>query len=96
MISAGIRDLKNNLSRYVRRIETGERVRVTAHGRVVAELGPPTTPGGTARQDRFDELVAEGVIRPPVEAGDPLHGWPVLRLPAGTVTRLVEDDRGDA
>jgi antitoxin (DNA-binding transcriptional repressor) of toxin-antitoxin stability system len=96
MISAGIRDLKNNLSRYVRRVERGERVRVTAHGRVVAELGPPTTPSGTAPQDRFDELVAEEIIRPPVEAGDPLHGWPVLRLAAGTVTRLIEDDRGDA
>jgi antitoxin (DNA-binding transcriptional repressor) of toxin-antitoxin stability system len=96
MISVGIRDLKNNLSRYVRRIENGERVRVTAHGRVVAELGPPSTPSGTARQDRFDELVADGVIRPPIEGGDPLHGWPTLRLAAGTVTRLIEDDRGDA
>jgi hypothetical protein len=34
MISAGIRELKDNLSRYVRRIEAGERIRVTAHGRV--------------------------------------------------------------
>ena len=96
MISAGIRDLKNNLSHYVRRIEAGERIRVTAHGRVVAELGPPASTTSTWRQDRYDELVAEGIIRPPVQFGDPLDGWPDLRLPAGTVTRLIEYDRGDA
>jgi prevent-host-death family protein len=39
--SAGIRQLKNDLSRYIRRVEAGERIAVTAHGRVVAELVPP-------------------------------------------------------
>lgn len=96
MISAGIRDLKNNLSRFVRRIEAGERVRVTAHGRVVAELGPPSRHAGSGSPDPYDELVAEGTIRLPIEDGDPLEGWPDLRLPAGTVARLIEDDRGDA
>jgi antitoxin (DNA-binding transcriptional repressor) of toxin-antitoxin stability system len=96
MVDAGIRELKNNLSRYVRRIEAGERVRVTAHGRVVAELGPPSSTPGPSWQSRYDELVAAGIIRPALEGGDPLEGWPQLRLPAGTVTRLVEDDRGAA
>lgn len=95
MTSAGIRDLKNNLSRFVRRVEAGERVSVTAHGRVVAELGPPSAAAGAGRRDRYDELVADGIIRPPIEDGDPLEGWPDLRLPAGTATRLIEDDRGD-
>ncbi len=40
-MEAGIRELKDNLSRYIRRIEAGERIAVTAHGRVVAELGAP-------------------------------------------------------
>ena len=39
--STGIRELKDNLSRYIRRIEAGERIAITAHGRVVAELVPP-------------------------------------------------------
>ena len=34
---------KDNLSRYIRRIEAGERVVVTSHGRAVAELIPPAT-----------------------------------------------------
>jgi antitoxin (DNA-binding transcriptional repressor) of toxin-antitoxin stability system len=93
MVSTGIRELKNHLSRYVRRIEAGERVAVTAHGRIVAELGPPTgaRPG---RRSRYDELVAAGVVRPPAESGDPLANWPSLRLPAGTAAALIDSDRG--
>ncbi len=39
--STGIRELKDNLSRYIRRVEAGERIEITAHDRVVAELVPP-------------------------------------------------------
>ena len=38
--AAGIREIKDNLSEYVRRAEAGERIAVTMHGRVVAQLGP--------------------------------------------------------
>jgi prevent-host-death family protein len=93
--STGIRELKDNLSRYIRRIEAGERIAITAHGRVVAELVPPgaRTKGPPSR---FDELVASGVIRPPLEAGDPTEGWPEIRLPAGTAAELIDADRGEA
>lgn len=93
--STGIRDLKDNLSRYIRRIEAGERIAITAHGRVVAELVPPgaKTEGAPSR---FDELVASGVIRPPLEAGDPTEGWPHIRLPPGTAAELIDADRGEA
>ena len=93
--SAGIRELKDHLSRYIRRIEAGERIAITAHGRVVAELVPPgSKTKGTP--SRFDELVASGVIRPPLEAGDPTEGWPDIRLPAGTASELIDADRGEA
>jgi antitoxin (DNA-binding transcriptional repressor) of toxin-antitoxin stability system len=96
MASAGVRELKNNLSRYVRRIEAGERIAITAHGRVVAELGPPGAATRGGGRSRYDDLVAEGVVRPPVEPGDPLADWPDLRLPAGTAAVLIEADRGKA
>lgn len=91
----GIRELKNNLSRYIRHIEAGERVVVTAHGRVVADLVPPSS----VSQDgvsQFDRLIMSGVITPPVEDGDPLEGCPNIRLPAGTASRLIDADRGEA
>ena len=95
MASTGIRRLKDNLSRYIRRIEAGERIAITAHGRVVAELVPPGAASRAGRRSRFDELVAAGVIRPPIEGGDPLEQWPDIRLPPGTAAGLIDIDRGE-
>jgi antitoxin (DNA-binding transcriptional repressor) of toxin-antitoxin stability system len=96
MTTAGIRELKDNLSRYIRRIEAGERIAITAHGRGV---GPRGAPGGSQpgrRASRFDELVADGVIRPPLEPGDPTEDWPDIRLPPGSAAELIDADRGEA
>jgi antitoxin (DNA-binding transcriptional repressor) of toxin-antitoxin stability system len=96
MTSAGIRELKDNLSRFIRRIEAGERIAITAHGRVVAELVPPGAKTHGSGPGRFDELIAAGVIRPPLEAGDPTEDWPDIRLPPGTAAELINTDRGEA
>jgi antitoxin (DNA-binding transcriptional repressor) of toxin-antitoxin stability system len=93
-METGIRELRDNLSRYLWRLETGERIVVTAHGRVVAELVPPVT--DAERGSHYDRLVAAGVIRPAEDAGNPLEGWPEIRLPAGTATALIDTDRGEA
>ena len=94
-METGIRELKDHLSQYIRRIEAGERIAVTAHGRVVAELVPPFL-SKAGRRSRYVELVTSGVIRPALDDGDPLEGWPDIRLPAGTVAALIDSDRGEA
>ncbi|MCC6589371.1 MAG: type II toxin-antitoxin system prevent-host-death family antitoxin [Bryobacterales bacterium] len=91
-MQTGIRDLRDNLSRYLRQVEAGEIIKVTAHGRVVAELVPPRA--NATRTGSFERLVAEGLITPPVEAGDPLEFFPDINLPPGTVAALVDEDRG--
>ncbi len=96
IIETGIRELKDNLSRYIRRIEAGERISVTAHGRVVAELVPPGTGSTGPGRSRWDELIATGVLHPPVESGDPFEDWPDIRLPRGTAAELIDSDRGEA
>jgi prevent-host-death family protein len=96
MASTGIRQLKDNLSRYIRRVEAGERIAITAHGRVVAELVPPGMAARRRGPSRFDELVAAGVIRPPFESGDPTEDWPDIRLARGTAAELIDADRGEA
>jgi prevent-host-death family protein len=94
-METGIRELKDNLSRYIRRIEAGERIVVTANGRIVAELVPPAT-GHRGRISQFDFLVASGAITPPIEEGDPLEDCPEIRLPPGTAAALIDSDRGEA
>lgn len=40
MAEVSIRDLKNNLTKYVRRAENGERVTITRRGKPVASIEP--------------------------------------------------------
>lgn len=95
-MEASIRELRDNLSRYVRRAEAGERVSVTVNGRVVAELAPVATAKG-ARRGGFDQLVEAGVMIPPEKGGgDPLASWPRIRLPKGTAASLIDADRDEA
>ena len=55
----GIRELRQNLSVYLRRVEAGETLEVTERGKPVALLAP--LPG---RQSILDRLIAEGKARP--------------------------------
>lgn len=94
MTSIGIRNLKNQLSRYVRRAQRGERILVTDHGRVIAELGPPHQ-GSEGEISRYDALVSAGIIRPALESEAPLTDVAVLHLPRGTAIRLIDEDRAE-
>jgi antitoxin (DNA-binding transcriptional repressor) of toxin-antitoxin stability system len=96
MAATGIRELKNNLSRYLRRVIQGERILVTDRGRVVAELRPPPYAGAIRDMaGRYQMLIDQGVVQPAREEGDPLAGWPRLKLPSGSAADLVDDDRGE-
>ena len=44
MKSVGVKDLKNNLSRYLHMVQDGELVYVTDRDEIVAEIHRPTTP----------------------------------------------------
>ena len=102
MTSVGIRELKNNLSKYVRDVERGKRVAVTAHGRIVAELVPPgdvrqaRRKAGKKKLSRYEQLVADGLIRPALEDGDPFEGegtTPVMR--PGEALAILDWLRGE-
>ncbi|MGH9032464.1 MAG: type II toxin-antitoxin system Phd/YefM family antitoxin [Acidimicrobiia bacterium] len=53
----GIRELRQNASKYLERVERGETIEVTNRGRLAAVLVPAPRPGGLAR------LEAEGHVR---------------------------------
>ena len=54
----GIRELRQDLSRYLRRVRAGERLIVTERGRPLAVLAPWAGEG-----DPIDRLVADGRAR---------------------------------
>jgi len=64
--TVGVAELRQNLSRYLREVERGERLLVTDRNRPVAELGPPATSGA-----ELDRLIAEGRVTPPPRRGLP-------------------------
>jgi prevent-host-death family protein len=64
--AVGVAELRQNLSRYLRRVERGERLLVTDRNRPVAELGPPPSTGAA-----LDRLIAEGRVSRPIRRGLP-------------------------
>jgi prevent-host-death family protein len=97
MKTAGIRELKDRLSAYVREVEHGETVLITDRGRVVAELRPPGEGDRAAAPGdlRHRRLVDAGVLRPASRARSVrLAELPVRPLTRGTSRDLLDEDRG--
>jgi prevent-host-death family protein len=85
-VEVGVRDLKNNLSRYLDRVQEGEEVIVTDRGKPVARLSSLDH-----STDRLAELIAAGVVRPARRA---VRRPPARRIkPKGSVSDLVADQR---
>jgi prevent-host-death family protein len=86
--TVGVAELRQNLSRYLRRVGRGERLIVTDRNRPVAELGPTTTSGSD-----LDRLVAEGHVSRPTRRGLPeplqLDGDPYA------LSRALDEIRGE-
>ena len=94
LMTAGIRELKNDLSHYVRQVKKGKRIAITEHGRVVAELVPPQTRKAN-RTSRYDELVAKGIIIPAKKSG-PIPPLGIKNpLPPGTALAELEESRNE-
>ncbi len=82
--AVGVRDLRQNLSRYLERARKGERVVVTERNRPIAVLAPLPE-----NEDPLARLIAEGKVIPadrplvldelePVELDDPYAGSKAL------------------
>ena len=76
----GVRELRQNLSKYLRRVASGERLEVTERGMPVAVLAPLSDSSSALQR-----LVSSGRARPPL--GDLLD----LASPRGRVTTKGTD-----
>jgi prevent-host-death family protein len=87
MTTVGVAELRQNLSKYLRLVEQGQRLLVTDRNRPVAELGPPPSSG-----EALDRLIADGKV------SRPIRGLPeALQLPGDprALTRALDEIRGD-
>jgi prevent-host-death family protein len=80
--SVGVAELRQNLSKYLKRVAEGERLVVTDRNKPVAQLMPPPT-----TSSRIDELIAEGKVRPPRRPLKPGERLPKALQPFGEVDR---------
>jgi len=88
MATVGVRELRDNLSEYLRRIRDGERLVITDRGEPIGELGPAFA-GRAARRAR--ELAGGGLGS---WSGGKPKGLPRAPRPrGGLVSDAVIEDR---
>ena len=84
MTEVGVRELRNNLSRYLDRIQKGEEVVVTDRGRAIARVLPITG------ERTIDRLIREGKVTPAAEG---VRHLPKRAKATGSVSKLVGEQR---
>ena len=91
MRSIGVRELRQNASRYLREVKRGETVEVTERGEPIARLVP------IPEESTYERLVAEGRIRPatrdPRDLGAPLEPMPGVPLASEILEQMRADER---
>lgn len=90
--TVGVRELRQNLSRYLERVKEGETLRVTEHGHEVARL----MPSNSAIDPFYLELAEEyGATIPTRSLLDAIKSLPPLDkpAPAGTTDAFLDESR---
>ena len=94
MLSVGLRELKNRLAEYIRRVRSGEHVLITDRGAVVAELRPP----GQGVDTSHPGLIALAHSGQATLGGDndpTLYPTLPSLAPDGTAARLIARERAE-
>jgi prevent-host-death family protein len=94
MRAAGVREIKNKLSAYLRLVAEGDTVLVTDRGRVVAQLAPPPVHGPPAlsEEEALRRLAAAGKVRLPRAKVPSPGAGPVPGVPPGIDVAAILDD----
>ena len=96
MRTVGVRELKNSLSEYLRRVRSGESVLVTDRGEIIAELTPP---GQLALDPSIPPGLSALARRGLATVGAPAEPELYRRLPGGkrmsvASGQLLNEERG--
>jgi prevent-host-death family protein len=91
MISAGVKELKNNLSRYLAKVKTGEEVLITERGKIVARIVQEDSSNASIRK-ALRPLVEKGLVALPSQEIDREKIEP-LEVSGQPVSDMVLEDR---
>jgi prevent-host-death family protein len=83
-MDVGVRELRNNLSKYLDRVRKGQALVVTERGRAIARVVP------IDEERTLDLLIAAGLVTPARQPKRPA-GKPIRAK--GTVSDLIADQR---
>jgi len=88
MISAGIRDLRNRLSYYLRKVKKGEKILITERDQVIATILPVER---SEEDSRLLSLVKEGFAT--WKGGKPNGSRHPVKIKGKAVSDIVLEDR---
>ena len=91
MVTAGIKELKNQLSRYIGLVKRGDDVLITERGRVIARIVKEDSSSSSLRQ-ALQPLILKGQVLMPMR--DIKRDFPrPIELPGKAVSDIVVEDR---
>ena len=95
MKRVGLRELKNHLSKYIRRVRSGHKILVTDRGQVVAELTPPgESPDERGLPPGLLALAREGKVTLGLPNDPALYTLLPRALRGISSQELLDEDRG--
>ncbi len=94
-MDVSIRELKNRLSEYLRCVQAGESLYVTARGRRVARVLPEPTGATGPVAATVDDMDAQPWVEAPTRAGKPKGASRPLKWPRSDkpLSELILEDR---
>jgi prevent-host-death family protein len=93
MTTVSVRELKTNLSEYLRRTSSGEQLTITSRGKPIAVLTPVSESDEQRLDRKLRELEAKGVLRVGIGKPKALHPRIKLRGKGPSVSEMVIEDR---
>ncbi len=88
MTRVGVRELKGQLSRYLKRVKQGERLAITERGKLIAVL---SAPAASAAEQEVESMLREGIAS--WDGGKPAGALLPRKIAGRSVADTVIEDR---
>jgi prevent-host-death family protein len=86
--TVGVRELKSQLSHYLRQVKAGRTISITEHGKTIGRIVPPTL----SLEEKLEGMRRAGVIRWNGKKLKPMK--PIAKVKSGhSLAQLILDER---